>query len=127
MTALAICYGERRNPLTRAFLLSAKNKILGARYELSVAFISSREMRRLNKMYRGADVPTDVLSFSLGADAGEILLCASEARKHSPSFGRTSPDFLQFLFIHALVHLKGYQHGATMECEEEKFRKKFSI
>jgi ssRNA-specific RNase YbeY (16S rRNA maturation enzyme) len=42
-------------------------------------------------------------------------------------FDRTYENFLVFLFIHGLVHLKGYDHGDKMEKVEIKFRKKFNI
>ena len=46
-----------------------------------------------------------------------------EAKK----FERTYENFLAFLFIHALVHLKGMDHGSTMESMEARYRKKFGI
>jgi ssRNA-specific RNase YbeY (16S rRNA maturation enzyme) len=46
-----------------------------------------------------------------------------EAKK----FDREYENFLGFLFIHGLVHLKGYDHGSTMESIEIQFRKQFGI
>jgi ssRNA-specific RNase YbeY (16S rRNA maturation enzyme) len=42
-------------------------------------------------------------------------------------FGRTYDNFVSFLFVHGLVHLKGYDHGDKMEKMEIKFRKIFKI
>ncbi|MDO8620387.1 MAG: rRNA maturation RNase YbeY [bacterium] len=113
--------------VSRAFLLEAKNAVLGKRYELSVAFVTSSLMKAYNKKFRGKPVPTDILSFPLSALSGEILFSMAEVRKQAPLFGRTPENFLSFLFIHGLIHLKGYTHGSTMEAQEKKFRKKFNI
>jgi len=34
-------------------------------------------------------------------------------------------EFIIYLFIHGLLHLKGFAHGKKMEKEEEKIRLKF--
>lgn len=104
-----------------------KLAILGKDYGLSWAFISENEIRRLNRIYRNIDAPTDILSFPLSKKEGEIYICLTEAKKEAPKFGREYENFLGFLFIHGLAHLKGYDHGSTMESIETKFRKKFGI
>ncbi len=101
--------------------------ILGDDYAISIAFVPPREMRRLNRLYRGTDAPTDILSFPLSPCAGEILFCRSEAAKEAKRFGRTPANFLLFLLIHGLLHLKGLRHGSKMEGEEIVFRKKFGV
>jgi probable rRNA maturation factor len=104
-----------------------KNTILGEKYELSLVFTTTEEMLKLNKIYRNIKKPTDILSFPLSKNNGEIFICPSETRKMMTEFERTYENFLAFLFIHGLVHLKGYDHGDKMEKIEEKFRKKFKI
>ena len=101
--------------------------ILGERYEASIAFVSPHEMRRLNRLYRGTDAPTDILSFPLSQSAGEILFCRSEVAKEAKRFGRTPANFLLFLLIHGLLHLKGFAHGGKMERAERMLRKKFGV
>lgn len=106
---------------------SLKKEALGSDYELSVAFVSPEEIARLNKIYRGIDAPTDILSFPLSDSEGEIYICEEEARKESMKFGRGYDNFLQFLFIHGCVHLKGYDHSDTMERVEAGIREKFKV
>lgn len=101
--------------------------ILGTDYECSFVIISSRKSRELNRTHRGKDYPTNILSFPLDENEGEIFLDLAKARAEAPSFERTYTNFVGFLFIHALLHLKGYDHGATMEKQEQKFRKMFGI
>jgi probable rRNA maturation factor len=104
-----------------------KKEILGDKYELSLVFITAEEILKLNKIYRHINKATDILSFPLTKNSGEIFICPSETRKMMSKFGRTYENFLVFLFIHGLIHLKGYDHGDKMEKIEEKFRKKFKI
>lgn len=104
-----------------------KNTVLGKKYELSLVFITSAMIRGLNKTYRNINKPTDILSFPLSKTTGEIFICPNETKKMMGEFDRTYDNFMAFLFIHGLVHLKGYDHGVEMEKIEKKFRKKFKI
>jgi probable rRNA maturation factor len=94
-----------------------KNKVLGEKYELSLVFCGNERSRTLNRAYRGKDHPTNVLSFTLSKDSGEMFI--NLRRLKGFSVGN--------LFIHGLFHLKGLDHGATMERAEEKMRKAFGI
>lgn len=104
-----------------------KDAALGKRYRMNVIVASATRMKELNTIYRGKARPTDILSFPVSHDEGEIYICPSEARKEAKKFGRSFENFLSFLFIHGCVHLKGMDHSATMEREEEKLRKRFGI
>lgn len=104
-----------------------KEAILGKKYELSFAFVTEKEIRRLNRVYRNKDKVTDILSFPLSEESGEILICKKKAIEKSSLYKRESQNFLYFLFIHGLLHLKGMAHGTIMEREEVKFRKQFRI
>lgn len=101
--------------------------VLGNEYECSLVIVSSRKSRELNRTYRGKDNPTNILSFPLDENEGEIFLDLAKARAEAPLFGRSYQNFVAFLFIHGLFHLKGYDHGATMEGQERKSRKIFKI
>jgi len=117
------------NPKTLKGLPFARMKdaILGKKYDLSLVFVDGREGRKLNKLYRKKDYATDILSFPLSKTEGEIVINQKAADKKAKTFDREPINYLQFLFIHGCVHLKGYAHGSRMESEERKFRKKFKI
>jgi probable rRNA maturation factor len=104
-----------------------KEKVLGTNYELSVVFITPKESQKLNRIYRNKNKPTNVLSFPLDKHAGEIVICPSYAKSELKDFGRTFSNYLVFLFIHGLMHLKGFDHGSRMEREEAKIRQSFGI
>jgi len=93
-----------------------KEKILGKDYELSLVFCKDTLSRKLNRIYRGKDKPTNILSFPLSKNSGEIFINTDRLDGFSPTY----------LFIHGLLHLKGMQHGVKMDNEEKRFLKLFN-
>ncbi|MFA6315077.1 MAG: rRNA maturation RNase YbeY [Candidatus Paceibacterota bacterium] len=104
-----------------------KNESLGDEYALNVIFTTSSRIKHLNTIYRDKTKATDILSFPISDDEGEIYICLDEVRNEAKKFDRTYENFLSFLFIHGCTHLKGFDHGATMESEEMKLRERFNI
>ena len=104
------------------------DSILGKRYELSLVFVGKTRAATLNKTYRNKTYSPNVLSFPLDNKTGEIFICpqvaAAEARRHG--FDKTS-NYIAFLFIHGCLHLKGYDHGDTMDKLENKWCKHFRL
>lgn len=107
--------------------LKIKEAVLGKEYDLSLVFIGSIKSKTLNKKYRKKDKPANILSFPISENIGEIFIDTNEALKTSKNFNRKYKNFVAFLFIHGLFHLKGFEHGSKMESEEKKIRKKFNI
>ncbi|OHA24126.1 MAG: rRNA maturation RNase YbeY [Candidatus Taylorbacteria bacterium RIFCSPLOWO2_01_FULL_44_26] len=118
---------QTRSVIPKIKFQEIKKLTLGDDYNLNLVFIPSSRISKLNKIYRGKDHPTDILSFPISNNQGEIYLCLSEARKEARKFARSYDNFIAFLFIHGCTHLKGYDHGSTMENIEVNLRKKFSI
>lgn len=94
-------------------------------YEVSLVFVDSETSQRLNKQYRQKDNPTNILSFPLTKDEGEILIDIKVVKKEAKELGEKESTYLAYIFIHGLVHLKGFDHGSRMEEEEKKIRNKF--
>ncbi|MEA3399006.1 MAG: rRNA maturation RNase YbeY [Patescibacteria group bacterium] len=103
-----------------------KNNILGKRYDLSIAFVSPAKSKKINRKYKKKDKPTNILSFPLSEKLGEIILQPNLIKKEAPNFKMNYTQFTKFLLIHGMLHLKGMQHGSTMEREEKKLLNKFS-
>ncbi len=101
--------------------------VLGKEYECSLVIVSPKKSRELNRNYRNKDNSTNILSFPLEKNEGEIFLDLETSRKDAPAFNRSYINFIAFLYIHALSHLKGYDHGGIMEKQEQKIRKLFKI
>ena len=123
---LSITY-RTKGKLSRLPFVPMKNALLGSHYELSLAVIGQKRMRNLNRVYRGEDSPTDILSFSLSKNSGEIFLNLKKAEQKARSAGTPLRDYLGFLFIHGLLHLKGLSHSGIMKNEERTWCQKFSI
>ena len=102
-----------------------KNDILGKKYSLSVACVDEKKSKELNKKYRNKNKPTNILSFPLRKNMGEIILCPAIIKKEAKNFGKTFDQFLSFLVIHGMLHLEGMEHGSTMEEAEKKFCEKY--
>ena len=107
---------------TEKFVERIKKEILGKQYELSFAFVSENKIKALNKIYRKKNKATDVLSFPISKNSGEILICKTAAKEKSKNFldpATNSPitfqNYLIFLVIHGALHLKGLNHGVKME------------
>lgn len=93
-----------------------KNLVLPKSYELSLVFADKDLMRKLNLNYRKKNKPTDVLAFPLEKNIGEIFINKEEAKERR-----------EYLFVHALLHLKGLNHSLKMDKEEKKILKKITI
>lgn len=106
--------------------LGIKEKIIGKSYNLTIIFCTPEESRLKNKTYRDKDYPTNILSFPLSDDEGEIYISLITARKDASKFEMSYNKFLHLLIIHGVLHLKGHLHGSTMEELEAKYLEAFS-
>lgn len=97
-----------------------KEKVLGTKYELSVALVGASEATRVTKKTKNKDKASNVLAFPLSKHSGEIILCPATAKKQASAYGMTPKKFLTYLFIHGCLHLKGMDHGVTMENTERR-------
>ena len=104
-----------------------KKDILGGDYILSIAFVDKTTSHTINKKYRKKDRPTNVLSFALSKTSGELLLCPAVIREEvkMKKFDKNFSELVGFLVIHGMLHLKGMQHGGTMEEAEETYYAKY--
>ncbi len=98
-----------------------KNEILGRSYNLTLVFIGTRRARVLNMTHRKASYIPNVLSFPLTKDTGEIYIAPYTAKTQAKKYSMSEAGYVGFLFIHGLLHLKGYPHGDTMEKAEKKY------
>jgi len=95
--------------------------------ELSILITSDREIKRLNRLYRNKDKPTDVLSFPMGEEVGgwrllgDVVISLDTAKVQASEFGLNLEEEIKRLLIHGIVHLLGYDHELGPE-EEKKFR-----
>lgn len=130
------CYTDTRMPITISHTTKSfpelpyeemKNAVLGKKYTLSLSFIGDVRAAALNKAHRNATYIPNVLSFPLQDDTGEIYIAPSVAKREAKKFELTPNGYMGYLFIHGLLHLKGYPHGDTMDKAEKKFMARFNL
>ena len=124
-----------------------------ARGAVNVAVISDQRVRTLNRMYRGIDRPTDVLSFpsaspqrtprhesgraqsasvsavssAVSVFLGDIVIARGVARRQARAAGHAEATELKVLALHGLLHLLGYDHerdNGAMARLERRLRRK---
>jgi len=127
MKSFDITDKTRKGKLPRLPFEQIKNHLLGKKYDLSLVFIGDKSSRNLNKKYRKKDYPTNVLSFPIDKDSGEIFINLRKTEREAKNYGHSVKKHVAYLFIHGLLHLKGMDHGSTMESTEKKVLKKFGF
>ena len=126
---LSISYTTKKAPnIDGVFLHKIKKEILGDKYDLSIYFVGEKKIRQINKKYRNKDYITDILSFPFLEDNfGEIYICLNKVEHKSKKFDTNTKNYLNYLFIHGMTHLKGLDHGDEMDRLEKKYTKKLNI
>ncbi len=82
---------------------------------LAVRFLDDRDIRRLNRRYRGVDRSTDVLSFPgesgvEGRHLGDVAVSVPTAGRQAAQAGHTVERELRTLLLHGVLHCLGYDH-----------------
>lgn len=98
-----------------------------------VRFVSDREMRQLNRLYRSQDRTTDVLSFPgepglEGRHVGDIVISVPAARRQAVAAGHGIEEELKVLILHGLLHCLGHDHetdDGAMERLERRLRREW--
>jgi len=104
----------------------------GLRGRVSILVTGSAELRRLNRRYRRADQPTDVLSFPARGNgmAGDIAISAEVAAASARRLGHSAAAEVKILILHGLLHLAGLDHErdrGQMSRREEKLRRRLGL
>lgn len=100
---------------------------------VSVSLVDNQFIHQMNRDYRHIDRPTDVISFAFLdgiknreeilknpdqlCSLGDIYISVDKAKEQAIEYGHSLKRELEFLFIHGLLHLIGYDH---MTPEDEK-------
>jgi probable rRNA maturation factor len=112
-----------------------------ARGAVTIALVSDRRVRILNRQYRGVDRATDVLSFPAGDGIsvepgrqsrrtvflGDIVIARGVAARQARAAGHGESTEWRVLALHGLLHLIGYDHEqdeGEMRRAEARLRRK---
>ncbi|HLF70930.1 MAG TPA: rRNA maturation RNase YbeY [Dehalococcoidia bacterium] len=126
-----------RGHLTAAELRRVARRVLVAEdvapsVEVEVVLAGAATVQDLNRLYRGKDEPTDVLSFAehesasddspslwtergsggevVSPSLGEVVVCLPIAESQALSANRDVRAEVAHLVVHGLLHLLGYDH-----------------
>lgn len=126
---------ERWDAFTSKALLVVPNNAAG----VTIAFVSDRAMRELNRMWRHQSGTTDVLSFPAeqdefeaaeGVRLGDVVISVEQAARQAKENGLTTDEEIAQLILHGLLHLCGYDHetdNGEMNRLELRLRRKLGI
>jgi probable rRNA maturation factor len=134
---------QRKRPIDcerwHAFTEKARKLTRADDADVTVAFVSDRAMRELNRMWRGKRATTDVLSFPAaqaefekaeGVSLGDVVVSIDQAERQAKEHRLSFENELAQLILHGLLHLCGYDHETDrgeMNRLERKLRKKLKI
>lgn len=100
----------------------------GARGAVTLALVGDRQVRALNRRYRGIDQATDVLSFATSPEdrrmteggsairqrqrpfLGDVVIATGMAARQARMAGHSVATEFRILALHGLLHLLGYDH-----------------
>ena len=94
--------------------------------EISLSFTDDEQIKKLNKQYLGKNNPTNVISFPLQEGEyseinpnilGDIVISVETAQKDALHGNLTLYQEIDFLIIHGILHLLGYNHENTSRKE----------
>ena len=115
-----------------SFAVRALRAIGKSEASATIAFVSNKRIRELNRQFRGINKATDVLSFpsqeesNLGDVAVSVETAADQAKENGLSFD----DEIAQLILHGLLHLSGYDHetdNGEMNRLELRLRRRLGI
>ncbi|MGE0876446.1 MAG: rRNA maturation RNase YbeY [Burkholderiales bacterium] len=85
---------------------------LRGRAEVTLRIVGTAEARRLNRVFRGRDYATDVLTFVYCASPrrGDIVLCHPVLARAARERRIALEAHYAHLVVHGMLHLRGYDH-----------------
>ena len=125
---------KNRSALKRLYRPDALRRILariaaGEKHEtgglVNVVFCDDAEMAALNRMYRRARGPTDVLAFAYkpvpGCPGkkrilGDIVISLETIERRCAGDLKSMRFEVRLLFCHGVLHLLGYRHDSAGQC-----------
>jgi probable rRNA maturation factor len=98
----------------------------------TIAFVSDKNIQKLNREFRRVDKATDVLSFPADEpdNLGDVAISVETAAKQAEENGLSFDDEIAQLILHGLLHLSGYDHetdNGEMNRLELKLRRELGV
>jgi len=134
-------------PCSRSWLTSVISETLNQEIpdrtvEMDCVITDNAAIHKLNKVYRGIDKPTDVLSFGLsdensvtppvtfpieyetGTNLGAVVISYPQVIAQAQENNHSVERELTILLIHGILHLLGYDHEKQTDARAMRNREK---
>ena len=129
---------EQDDPLELDQLQSLAESVMRAERlprgtEVSLTFVGTAEMNRLNKSHLDRSGPTDVLAFPIESLApgmvpeavaagpplmlGDVVVCPEVVRSQAAASAVAFEDEMALMVVHGVLHLLGYDHEADADAD----------
>jgi probable rRNA maturation factor len=77
-------------------------------YSVGVLLTGDRNIRKVNKKHLDHDHATDVISFELDQEQGDVLVSVDTARRYAQEHGLPFREEVARYLVHGTLHLLGY-------------------
>jgi probable rRNA maturation factor len=111
------------NSIARRAVAEAAAMLSTTGAELAIVLTDDSAIRQLNRLWRGIDAATDVLSFPAGQTfdqpphLGDIVLAYETIAREARAERKPFAHHLAHLVVHGFLHLLGYDHARDAEAE----------
>lgn len=85
--------------------------------EQTIRIVGTVESRELNRVYRGKDAATNVLSFPADPHEhlpyehlGDLVICSTVVEQEARLQGKSLQAHWAHMVVHGMLHLQGYDH-----------------
>ena len=101
--------------------------------EISIVLTDDETIKSLNHQYLGRNKPTNVISFSMQEGEygninpkimGDVIISLETAQRDAAKGHLTFQQEIDFLLIHGILHLLGYNHENTSRKKAVEMRQK---
>src|SRR5580698_7225945 len=112
--------------LVRRAVAEAANTQSTSERELAIVLTDDSAIRQLNRLWRGVDAPTNVLSFPAAtkqaedepAHLGDIVLAYQTIAREAGDENKPLAHHVAHLVVHGYLHLLGFDHEADADAEQ---------
>lgn len=138
--AVEVVFGTRHPWAPSARLLAEWAQVAagrrGASAAVAIRVVTPAESQRLNRAYRGANRPTNVLSFAADpappsaaaraepAPLGDLAICARIVAREAHAQKKSLAAHWAHMVVHGVLHLLGHDHERPTDARRMERREK---
>ncbi len=91
--------------------------------QISVVYVTSSEMKKLNKKFRKKDYVTDILRFvpTEPGSLGELVISLEKIKTQAKEHDLSTEEELGYMLIHGYLHALGFDHESSKRDAKRMF------